>query len=709
MALDTTDPLALALLRNSAGSGMGSGPILMQQPEQKMRMMMAQQLMGADPAGARTKGEGLARVGQQLLGAYLAKQGMDEAKVQRDSDAGLMSAALRSQDKTPTTYTDDAGNSQTIKWNAPDPSAMTSIMAQGSPGLQQQALAMALSDRQRQADIAAKTVKTLSPAEAKAAGFQPGAVVQQDSYGGYKIVTEGSPWQPLGSVEAPSAPAPAGGGTMTAPPATGTQTVPKPAGGMTAAPLRPAIARAALENNVDPVMALTAAHIESGMGTAPDRKGSQYQGVFQMGDDRWKEAGGTPDMRGDQRAQVNVGVKSLGLTRDQLAQKLGRAPEPWEVYLAHQQGVTGAAALLGANPDASAVQTLAPFYKAGGSLQAIVNNTPGDPDANITAGGFTGLWRDRFNSIAKNYGNFTTPQAVQGGAPAAAAQQDMTAGLADPMRGMPPGSAVVPDAQPPTAQPVQVAQASTGTMTDAAPAAVPTPAPDRPGEWTRYANQKTGQLSDFEVNRRTGEKRPYMKPNFSTVDMGTSTGVIDGNTGEVVRAIPKDVAGEAAAKKQGETQAQKTADAPKAVQQADLMLSAIDGTLNHPGFSWGTGKSSWTTHLPGTQAYDFGKRVEQLQGQAFLQAFESMKGGGAISEMEGKKAQSAIARLDNAQTEEGFRQALGELRGIVTAARERAIAQGGGAVPGAAQQPGAAPPPAASSAPALPPGFQMVE
>lgn len=508
--LNSVDPLALALLKNGGAGGMAAGPVLIQQPEQRMRNMLAQQLLGADPASARTKGEGMARLGQQLLGAYLAKQGMDEAKAQRESDSGLMAAALRSQDKTPTTYTDDAGKQQTITWNKPDPSTMTTIMAQGSPQLQQQALAMALSDRQRQADIAAKTVTMLTPEQVRAAGLPPGAY-QRDAFGKVDQIAKaplfGMPG-PVGGDASGGAPA----ATPAAPAAGGTQTVPKAGGGMTAAPLRPAIARAALENNIDPVLALTAAHIESGMGTAPDRKGSQYQGVFQMGDDRWKEAGGTPEARGDQGAQVSVGVKSLGMTRDQLAQKIGRQPEPWEVYLAHQQGVTGAAALLGANPDASAVQALAPFYKDGKNLQAIVGNMPGEPDANITAGGFTGLWRDRFNNIAKNYGNPAVPQVAQGGpAPSGPAAQDMAAGLADPARSMPPGSTVVQDApaagQPqqvaapaaPAQQPVQVAQANTGTMTDAAPAAAPAAVQPPAQQFRRPIDPESGKMLDFEL------------------------------------------------------------------------------------------------------------------------------------------------------------------------------------------------------------------
>lgn len=81
--------------------------------------------------------------------------------------------------------------------------------------------------------------------------------------------------------------------------------------------------------------------------------------------------------------------------------------------------------------------------------------------------------------------------------------RDMQQGTANPARALPPGSSAVPTDSP--AAPVQVAQASTGTMTDAAPAAAA-------GQWVRPMNRKTGQLAEFEVNTATGASRPYQKP-----------------------------------------------------------------------------------------------------------------------------------------------------------------------------------------------------
>jgi hypothetical protein len=67
-------------------------------------------------------------------------------------------------------------------------------------------------------------------------------------------------------------------------------------------------------------------------------------------------------------------------------------------------------------------------------------------------------------------------------------------------------------------------------------------------------------------------------------------------------------------------------------------------------------------------------KVEQLQGQAFLQAFESLKGGGAITEREGLAAQNAIARLQRTQDEAAFTAALKELNAVLDRGRRRALA-----------------------------------
>lgn len=64
--------------------------------------------------------------------------------------------------------------------------------------------------------------------------------------------------------------------------------------------------------------------------------------------------------------------------------------------------------------------------------------------------------------------------------------------------------------------------------------------------------------------------------------------------------------------------------------------------------------------------------IDQLKGQAFLQAFESLKGGGQITEVEGQKATNAILRLQQYQNETDFANALKDLREVVQAGLARA-------------------------------------
>ncbi|EFM61775.1 Hypothetical protein BROD_2243 [Brucella sp. NF 2653] len=71
-------------------------------------------------------------------------------------------------------------------------------------------------------------------------------------------------------------------------------------------------------------------------------------------------------------------------------------------------------------------------------------------------------------------------------------------------------------------------------------------------------------------------------------------------------------------------------------------------------------------------------KMDQIGGQAFLQAFNSLKGGGQITEIEGQKATQAIARLNAAQNPADYRQALNELRQIVMNGVQRARQQAGG-------------------------------
>jgi hypothetical protein len=101
------------------------------------------------------------------------------------------------------------------------------------------------------------------------------------------------------------------------------------------------------------------------------------------------------------------------------------------------------------------------------------------------------------------------------------------------------------------------------------------------------------------------------------------------------------------------------------------MIDSIDGILNDPALDSSTGILAPLQNVPGTDQRRFGARARQLEGQAFLQAFESLKGAGQITEIEGTKATQAIGRLDTYQSAEDYRAALTELRGILSEAQSR--------------------------------------
>jgi hypothetical protein len=182
-------------------------------------------------------------------------------------------------------------------------------------------------------------------------------------------------------------------------------------------------------------------------------------------------------------------------------------------------------------------------------------------------------------------------------------------------------------------------------------------------------------------------------PGIKTVDGPTGTTVIDSKTGRPMQGgtmqpgaaptpnqpapsfIPKDVAGAARMKTEGTKTAEAAFNLPNALAKADQSIAIVDQLINHKGRETATGVSGAIdprNYVPATDARNFQIALKQLEGQAFLQAFESLKGGGAITEVEGQKATQAIARLDRAQSDSEFKNALTELRGILVAGKQRA-------------------------------------
>jgi hypothetical protein len=97
-------------------------------------------------------------------------------------------------------------------------------------------------------------------------------------------------------------------------------------------------------------------------------------------------------------------------------------------------------------------------------------------------------------------------------------------------------------------------------------------------------------------------------------------------------------------------------------------------TKPHPGFENVVGFTylPGLRFVPGTAAADFDARFKQVQGQAFLQAYEILRGGGHITEAEGTKGTAAINRMGLAQSEREFIAAARELQEVVEAGVKRA-------------------------------------
>lgn len=111
-----------------------------------------------------------------------------------------------------------------------------------------------------------------------------------------------------------------------------------------------------------------------------------------------------------------------------------------------------------------------------------------------------------------------------------------------------------------------------------------------------------------------------------------------------------------------------------ALASAQYLDKVLTMALNHPGRETATGLSGTLdprNYVPGTDAKNFAVVRKQIEGSAFLQAFETLKGGGQITEREGEKATDAIIRINTAQSDAEFKKALEEFQGVVRASIAR--------------------------------------
>lgn len=151
--------------------------------------------------------------------------------------------------------------------------------------------------------------------------------------------------------------------------------------------------------DIDPSIALAMGHIESGFNPNAKAKTSTAKGVFQFLDSTASRYG-IKGRQYDPAANIDAGMR---LFRDNIAsfrKRFGRNPNAGEIYLMHQQGEAGAAALL-VNPNANVIDVLSRFKSKNYNPVAVVTQNGGN--VKMTAGQFASLWINKGNALQEVY------------------------------------------------------------------------------------------------------------------------------------------------------------------------------------------------------------------------------------------------------------------------------------------------------------------
>jgi hypothetical protein len=164
------------------------------------------------------------------------------------------------------------------------------------------------------------------------------------------------------------------------------------------------------------------------------------------------------------------------------------------------------------------------------------------------------------------------------------------------------------------------------------------------------------------------------------------------------KASPEYIMMKSKLEQQGKDRAKFEAAAPEAMDKAAEAVRKIDelvgteptknaegkiipGSKPHPGFQAAVGAAivPGLRYIPGSSASDFDARLKEIQGGAFLEAYNTLKGGGSITEVEGAKATQAITRMSTAQSEKEFKTAARDFQNVLRKGIEKAKAKLGNA------------------------------
>ncbi len=168
----------------------------------------------------------------------------------------------------------------------------------------------------------------------------------------------------------------------------------------------------------------------------------------------------------------------------------------------------------------------------------------------------------------------------------------------------------------------------------------------------RNGGEKPSNVREWQYfNALTPEQQQqYLTMKRSEKYLDTGTELIRPNPVDPSRPVsvtPKDVAGREFQQEVGTGAGKASVALPQIMSASRRMSASLDAVINDPNLGSVTGlvggripKQLQTPAMAATQS-----RLEQIQGQTFLQAYNELRGAGAITESEGAKAEAAYSRL----------------------------------------------------------------
>jgi hypothetical protein len=153
----------------------------------------------------------------------------------------------------------------------------------------------------------------------------------------------------------------------------------------------------AVAAGLDPRMVVRVAELESSLRPQVKNPRSTARGLFQLTDLRKRELGIPLKKQYSIEEQIDHGVLSLAEAQKYLEDRLGRKPQPYEVYAAHFSGPAGSMKVLSASPEARAEALYSrKAMRANPTLKG------------MTAGVIRQQWQDKFGGIGQE-----APRPVQ--------------------------------------------------------------------------------------------------------------------------------------------------------------------------------------------------------------------------------------------------------------------------------------------------------